>query len=282
LVRSYHFCWYWFLGSPFQGSSIGLNGNGTILASGGLQDNAGNGAVWIWVLNSATGQWSTSTKLVPSDGSGSFFGSSVDLSLDGTTLVVGGNSDNNENGAIWVFKWNGNSFQQLGTKLVGVNNLGGATLGTSVSASGNGQVIASGGPQDGSFGIGAVWVWTFNGTSYTNNIKLLGTGLSSTPNLGQSVSLSSDGSYLVAGAPADCKFSGCTGAVVVWKQINGQWTQQQGTEPNNQIGPTLVGTGSGANGGEGYSVAIDPSGTYIVEGSATANGGNGYAWIFTH
>ncbi len=48
-----------------------------------------------------------------------FAGSSVSLSSGGDLLAVGGYGDNGGIGACWVFAYDGQSFQQLGSKLVG-------------------------------------------------------------------------------------------------------------------------------------------------------------------
>lgn len=51
-------------------------------------------------------------------------GHSVSLSFDGRVLAVGGPSDNASEGAAWIFKFDGSTYQQIGSKLVGVGSSG--------------------------------------------------------------------------------------------------------------------------------------------------------------
>lgn len=52
-------------------------------------------------------------------------GESVSLSEDGRFLAVGGYVDNNRVGATWVFGYDGSSYKQIGSKLVGTGYSGG-------------------------------------------------------------------------------------------------------------------------------------------------------------
>ena len=103
-------------------------------------------------------------------------GTSVSLSSDGKTALVGGSADNNMVGAVWVYTFNGSNFVQVGSKLVGTGAVGTAYLGTSVSLSSDGKTALVGGYSDND-GIGAVWVFTFNGSNFVQlGNKLVGTG----------------------------------------------------------------------------------------------------------
>lgn len=52
-------------------------------------------------------------------GSGIYQGQSVALSSDGNTAMVGGNMDNDGQGAVWLFTRNASIWSQQGNKLVG-------------------------------------------------------------------------------------------------------------------------------------------------------------------
>jgi hypothetical protein len=95
-------------------------------------------------------------------------GTSVALSGDGSTKIVGGYGDNSEIGAAWVF-----GFQSA--KLVGNNNVGVADQGYSVALSADGNTAIVGGYKDNG-GAGAAWVFTRSGGVWTQQIKLVGTG----------------------------------------------------------------------------------------------------------
>jgi hypothetical protein len=93
-----------------QGSSVALSGDGNTAVVGGPDDDAYAGATWVFTRTD--GVWSQSgPKLTGSDAvrgttqgavKGSLQGSSVALSADGSTAVVGGLGDSNV-GAAWVY-----------------------------------------------------------------------------------------------------------------------------------------------------------------------------------
>jgi hypothetical protein len=90
------------IGEAGQGSSVSLSGDGNTATVGGGSDNSGAGAVWVYTRSG--GIWSQQTKLVGIDAvTPADQGSSVSLSSDGNTVIVGGLADNNQVGAAWVF-----------------------------------------------------------------------------------------------------------------------------------------------------------------------------------
>jgi hypothetical protein len=85
-------------------------------------------------------------------------GFSSSLSSDGNIATVGAPFDNDTAGAIWVFARSVGVWTQQGAKLVGTGAVGNAEQGRSVSLSGDGSTVISGGPSDGS-SLGAAWVF---------------------------------------------------------------------------------------------------------------------------
>jgi hypothetical protein len=90
------------------------------------------------------------------------FGSSVALSADGNTAVIGGESDAGGLGAVWVFARSGATWAQQGPKLTptsprALSTFGIKNFGSVVAISGNGDTIGVG---DGRFG-GALSAWVF-------------------------------------------------------------------------------------------------------------------------
>jgi hypothetical protein len=85
-----------------QGVSVTLSGDGDTAIVGGPSDNSSAGAVW--VFRRSGGAWSQQERLVGMSGIGdSLQGSSVSLSTDGNTAIVGAPNDNNRVGAAWVY-----------------------------------------------------------------------------------------------------------------------------------------------------------------------------------
>jgi hypothetical protein len=132
------------------GRSVSISWDGTTIATGAAGDGGGVGATCIFV-RAANGTWSQQgPKLVGTGNSGnSGQGTSVALSADGNTLVVGGSGDNGSKGAVWVFKRTGTAWSQVGSKLSESGADSTAAQGSSVAiASVTTTIFASGAPND--------------------------------------------------------------------------------------------------------------------------------------
>jgi hypothetical protein len=145
------------IGSPNQGVSVALSGDGNTAIVGGPGDDS-NGAAW--VFSRAGGAWRQQAKLVDTTVEVSQFsaqqGGSVALSGDGNTAIVGGPLDNQAAGAAWVYTRSAGVWSQQ-AKLVGTEAIGSAAQGTSVALSDDGNTAIVGGPND-NFGAGRVGV----------------------------------------------------------------------------------------------------------------------------
>jgi hypothetical protein len=197
-------------------------------------------------------------------------GTSVSLSADGNTALIGGAGDNGFIGAAWVWTRSGGVWTQQGSKLVGTGAVGGAGQGVSVSLSADGNTALIGGEGDNGT-IGAAWVWTRSGGVWTQQgSKLVGTGAVGFAGQGASVSLSADGNTALIGGAGD---GGGTGAAWVWIRSGGVWTQQ---------GSKLVGTGAVAGGsGQGHAVSLSADGNTALVGGLYDNNSVGAAWVWT-
>ena len=100
-------------GIQLEGSSVALSANGSTVLFGGYADNSSEGAAWVFTVTN--GIWfQQGSKLVGTGGVGVVQqqGSAVSISADGTTAVVGGNTDDGGTGAAWIFNTN-TSFGRL-------------------------------------------------------------------------------------------------------------------------------------------------------------------------
>ncbi len=81
---------------------------------------------------------------------GLYQGVSSGLSADGNTAIVGGDGDDNSNGAAWIYSRTDGVWSQQGSKLVGTTNgpITGGSLGYSVAISGDGNTAIAGKPGD--------------------------------------------------------------------------------------------------------------------------------------
>ncbi|MDP2207278.1 MAG: T9SS type A sorting domain-containing protein [Bacteroidota bacterium] len=145
------------VGRVFQGSDVALSSDGNTAIIGGPTDNSNTGAAWVFTRSA--GVWTQQgSKLVGTGAVGiAQQGSSVSLSGDGNTALVGGQADNGNVGATWVFtRSGGNWIEQVG-KMVGTGTAG-ANQGWSVALSSDGNTAIVGGPIDAT-GLGAAWVF---------------------------------------------------------------------------------------------------------------------------
>jgi len=245
---------------PAQGSAVAISEDANTALIGGDEDDFATGAFWVFTRSG--GSWSQQgPKLVSTGAGGAHLGSSLALSADGNTAIVGADRDNNSTGAAWIFIRNGNSWTQQGSKLVGAGAVAAANQSLSVAISGDGNTALVGHPLD-SAGMGAAWVFTrSNGTWSQQGGKLTGAGAAGTPQQGTSVAISGDGNTAVLGGPDD---GALKGAAWVFKRSGGAWTQQ---------GSKLVGTGGG--GFHGGSLALTPDASTLLVGGAAD------AWVFT-
>jgi hypothetical protein len=252
---------------------VSLSGDGSTAIVGGPNDN-NKGAAWIFTRSG--GVWrQQGPKLVGAGAIGpAEQGSSVSLSADGNTAIVGGPADNlvssGSVGAAWVFRRSGGVWSQQGPKLSGTGAAGYAFQGASVALSADGNTAVLGGPGDDS--VGAAWVFTRLGRIWTQQgPKLVGSGAVGSAGQGHSVSLSADGNTAAIGGFGD---SNGLGAAWVFSRSGGVWSQQ---------GPKLVGIGAvipPIGVGQGWSVSLSGDGsTTIVGGPGDDN--RGAAWVFT-
>ena len=271
----------------YEGTSVSLSADGNTLAIGGPGDNLFDtsnnstmGATWIFTRSGTT--WSQQQKLVGTGviGGGTIQqGSSIAISADGNTLVVGGPGDNfstagagSSIGAAWVFTRSGTTWTQQ-QKLVGTGVLGGnSAMGTTVAISADGNTVALGGPQDNSL-VGAVWVFTRSGTTWTQQQKVVGANPTGASYQGTGLALSADGNTIAIGGYYD---NNRVGAVWVFTRSAGTWTQQQ----------KIVSTGgSGSQVYFGGYLSLSADGNTLLSGTYSVNGlgfeANGGAWIFT-
>jgi hypothetical protein len=165
----------------FFGVTVALSADGNTALIGGPQDNESEagaiGAAWVFKRTGST--WTQQgSKLTGGEEVGyGKFGSSVALSSDGKTALIGGICDGSMpyryecRGAAWVFKRQGSIWTQQGPKLTGAGeiNLGinqGGQFGQSVALSADGNTALVGGPYDNGE-TGAAWVFKRRGSAWT-------------------------------------------------------------------------------------------------------------------
>jgi hypothetical protein len=220
----------------------------------------------------------TSTELTASDGTpGNDFGWSIALS--GTTAFIGAYSktigSNNYQGAVYVFTFNGSSWvqQQELTASDGAANDG---FGYSVALSGTTALVGAYQKTIGSnFAQGAVYVFTFNGSSWVQQQELTASNGAAYSALGISVALSGNIALVGADDASTDTFISSThpGAAYVFTFNGTTWIQQQ--ELNASDGAV----------GDWFGISVALSGTTALVGAVNRNIGSntaqGAAYVFT-
>lgn len=250
-------------GACQQGYKVALSADGTILASGGYADNTNVGAVWIFQISEGWAQ--VGSKLVGSGNTGACRqGASLALSADGNTLVVGGNTDDTNIGALWIYYGGPGSYAAEASALKVSDNTGTARVGTSVAISADGNTVVTGGSTNDS-SAGASWVFTRSVSTWTQyGLKLVGDSAIGAAQQGSGIAISSDGKrFAVLGAVDNTNI----GAAWNFALINGKWVQIN----------KLVPSGGSSNAG---SIAMNSNGANLLVTSYSYSGYTGKFYVF--
>jgi len=255
------------------GFSVAVSGDGNTALVGVPFDQTYPGAVWVFVRSG--GAWSAEAQLVGSGVDANPFGgahqgTSVALSADGNTALVGGPTDADSVGAAWVFVRNGGTWSQQGAKLVGSGAVGASHQGNGVALSGDGNTAVVGGPNDDWLThSGAAWVFVRNGGTWSQQgSKLVGTNAYRAEQ-GLAVACAFDGSTVIVGGPSDDFYDG------------GAWMFFRRARAWSQMGPKLLGTGVVIKARQGSAVALSADGTTALLGGPIDDGHLGAAWVFS-
>ncbi|MEO7762548.1 MAG: hypothetical protein ABIS68_11640 [Casimicrobiaceae bacterium] len=262
------------VGNPAkQGLAVGLSADGTT-AIVGAPTELTIGAAIVYVLIGPSWQFQARLNGLTVD-TRSNQGSSVALSADGNTAIVGGYSDDADAmafaaGAVWVFTRDGGGvWTQQGEKLRGNDGINASAQGWAAALSADGNTAIVGGPGDNS-NQGAAWIYTRTSGVWTQQgPKLLGTSVPGVPRQGIAVALSADGNTAIVGGSGD---NGSVGAAWIYTRSNGLWAQQGA----KLVGSEFVGTPE-----QGISVALSGDGNTAIVGGRSDADPVGAAWVYT-
>lgn len=161
-------------GGDFFGTSISISRDGNVVVVGAPNSLAGitqTGAAYVFVENNG---WSKheDERLVAADGEfNDGFGVDVAADVNGYTIVVGANRDDNANGtdagAAYVFKWNGINWDQQGSALIASDGDDNDNYGTSVAINNHGNTVVVGAHRKNSNATeaGAAYIFKWDGSS---------------------------------------------------------------------------------------------------------------------
>lgn len=264
--------------NDLSGNAISLSADGNIIAIGARSNDGPSSSTTghVRVFENQNGAWTQigedidGVTIPLNNNNTNMFGDSVSLSSDGSIVAVGASSNNagGENaGRVRVFENQNDTWTQIGGQIRG-DELD--RLGTSVSISNDGTIVAVGAPMsdDGAQDGGTVSIFEFQNNVWEQvgqNIN----GELADMQIGSRVSLSGQGNIVAIGIPTS---DSNTGQTLIYENINGTWTQ---------IGTPIIGQQTGDFSGFSLSVASDENIIIIGElFNEDAGTGSGQARVF--
>ena len=200
------------------GGSVALSGDGATALIGGRADHSfvDTGAAWAFARTGST--WAQQGEKLTGAGetASGEFASSVALSDDGETALIGGVANEGGAGAAWAFTHEGSTWTQQGEKLTSGEAAEQARFGSAVALSANGTKALVGAAGD-ALEAGAAWSFASEGAGWVRQgAKLTGTGETGAAAFGSSVALSDGAHTALIGGPQDG-----LGAGAVWAFSDG-------------------------------------------------------------
>ncbi len=236
------------------GSSVSVDGNTVVIGAKGEGDGGVDlGAAYVFVRSGST--WTEQQRLVATDGKAYTFG--FDVSVDGNTIVVGDPDNVNAAGtavpgAAYVFVRNGTTWTEQQKLTVGGGE-GFDVFGESVSVDGDIALIGSYSEDD---FTGAAYVFTRNGTTWTEQQRLTASDAATDDQFGDSVSV--DGERAFVGAACNSDAGLCSGSVYEFARNGTTWTEQQKLTASDASSNVLFGVRTAF---KGDIVAVSAHGT---------------------
>jgi len=267
----------------YIGHSVSISGDGSYAIAGAYAEDyiSGAGGVWnsgrinIWVRSGSS--WSSQAFIRAGDiGADNYFGVSVDINNDGSYAIAGAtgvDTGGTDAGAAYIFTRSGTSWsQQQKIQHSDISNVD--NFGSSVAINSDGTYAIVGASGHSSSNTGAAYIFVRSGSTWTQQAKIVSSDLESSDFFGTSVSISSDGSYVIVGAPGEDTDGSGAGSTYIFTRSGSTWTQQQ------KIQSSDVQAGDGF----GNSVSISGDTNHAIVGAAgedTGFTGAGSSYIFS-
>lgn len=230
--------------------------------------STGNGAAYVFKYNGIN--WTQTQKLnAIAPQIDDFFGYSVDIHKDRIIAGTYQDDDNGVNsGSAYIFNFNGTLWQQE-QKIIPSNGTAGDLFGFSVSVNDSTALIGAYGKNTGFPGSGAAYVFTRQGSIWTENQQLTAPGAQQDDWFGYDVKIS--GRTIIAGAFHDDDLGPESGAVYLYRYDGSNWIYE-----------FTMRAGDG-NTNDFYGIRTDLDGNEIIIGAPNnddngANSGSAYAY----
>jgi hypothetical protein len=266
-------------GNSNFGASVAISDDGNTAIVGARGEDTSTGAAYIFTRSNSN--WTQQQKIQSSDKQANdFFGSSVAISGDGNTAIVGAVYEDpggtTDAGAAYIFRWSGTSWSEQ-QKIQASDKQVSDEFGHSVAISENGNTAIVGAWfEDAVVGVntallaGAAYIFTWSGTTWSEQQKIQASDKQAADRFGISVSISGDGNTAIVGAENE----GTTGSAYIFTWSGTTWSEQQKIQASDKQASDYFGN----------SVAISENGNTAIVGASredTGGGDAGAAYIFT-
>jgi len=234
--------------SAWFGSSVRIVDNTAIFGASRARVGTNTYAGQAYVFTNSAGTWSQTAILNATDaGKNAYFGTSLAISGDGNTAVIGAPGatvgTNTSAGQVYVFKNSGSTWYQS-TILNATDAAASDKFGSSVAISDDGNTVLLGAVGY-SYGSGKAYIFKNSGGTWSQAVVL--TDADPDGNMfGDAVAISDDGTLVVIATPSD----DTTGHVSVFTDSGGSWSPAAtpaDTDSNDYSFGTSVGFSDDAN-----------------------------------
>ena len=174
------------------------------------------GEVFVYTKNG--GSWQLTQNLfAPDKATAGHFG--LALALDGSTLAIGAQGDNQAEGAVYIFG-NTDGTWVFEEKIVAFDPASADQFGESLALEGDTLVVGARADDDQGSSSGSVYIYSRSGGSWTLDTKLVDPDGESSDSFGASVAL--EGDRLAVGTPGDTDMGYFSGSVTLFNRT-GDW-----------------------------------------------------------
>jgi hypothetical protein len=271
--------------SDHFGASVSVSRDGSTIAVGSPYDDTTTDQGAAYIFEKVGGTWTQVQKIVQSDtlANSSFGGTGVELTDDGTTILVGASfhdTGGTNTGRAYIFDKAANGTWSQ-TQILRASN-GGASdhFASGIGISGDGTVICCGAYGEDTGGIadaGAAYIFVKSAAgawSQTETQFIQASDGTTSDFFGLGVSVSQNGDRILVGAYMDDTTEGDSGSMYIFDRTNGVWTQTNHLYPGHATAP----------GGYGMSSAISDDGKVYMVGSpyddSSLNADSGAVYVY--
>ena len=263
--------------SPFDyaGTAVSMSAEGDIVAVGApFHDDNGPNSGQVRVFKQTNNSWNKMGANILGNSAGDHFGSSIALSRDGRTVVIGAPGGSRKAGVVRVFKWNFSLkvWYQVGSDIKGDDTYSEVGSSVAISQSGAGVIVGAKGNGISSFGYTRVYQYS----GLTDDWERLGgdideemTGENAE---GVSVDLNWNSRYIAIGARANKSNGEMSGYTRVFQlSSSDQWVQ---------VGRSI--SGDSAFDYSGASVSLSNDGDVIAIGANGSENDTGLTRVYRY